>query len=374
MQSQTFKFQLQPEKFSSLPVGSVLPEGWLKTQMRADINGFVGNLDKAVPGLFNDSIYIKRLHKNSIQKDLGNLKDDNEQGTEQYKWWNSETQSNWWDGYIRNVLLLNDTAQIHKLKEYVDKILSTQDADGYLGIYDPELRYKFISENGELWAKTTLCRGLLAYYEYSKDQRVMTALIKTVDNVMNNYPIYKSNPFEAGTDFSGGVAHGLTFTDICDRMFKLTGNEIYRKYALFLYENYSSNITSEKDVQLNSILNSNYLLQSHGVHTYEHIRPLILAAYSTNNDTLKTALSTYLKRIQEVITISGGPIGDEWIQGKISDETFTGYEYCSIQELTDSYSILLQKTGDNSIADKIEKNFIMLLRVLKIRIIPALLI
>lgn len=357
MQSQSFKFQLQPEKFSTFLFGSIIPEGWLKAQMQSDLNGFVGNLDKAVPSLFDDSIYFQRLHKNSIQKDLGNLKDGDASGSEQYKWWNSETQSNWWDGYIRNVLLLNDTTKIHKLKEHIDKILSSQDADGYLGIYDSELRYRFISENGELWAKTTLCRGLLAYYEYYKDQRVMTALIKTVDNVMNNYPIYKSNPFEAGTDFSGGVAHGLTFTDVCDKMYKLTGNEIYRKYALFLYENYSNNITSEKDVQLNSILNPNYLLQSHGVHTYEHIRPLVLAAYSSPSDTLKTALSTYLKRIREVITVSGGPIGDEWIQGKIADETFAGYEYCSIQELTDSYSVLLQKTGDNSVADKIEKTF-----------------
>ena len=357
LQSQTFNFQLQSEKFNSLPFGSVLPEGWLKTQMQGDLNGFVGNLDKVVPRLINDSIYSERLHKNSVLKDLGNVKDIDFEGIEQYKWWNSETQSNWWDGYIRNVLLLNDTARLHQLKQYVDKILATQDADGYLGIYDPELRYKFNAENGELWAKTTLFRGLLAYYEYTNDQRIWTALVKAVDNVMQNYPINKSNPFDAGTKFTGGVAHGLTFTDICDRMYKLSGNDVYRKYALFLYLNFSKNITSEKDVQLNSILNPNYLLQSHGVHTYEHIRPLILAAYSSPNDTLKTALSTYLKRIREVVTISGGPIGDEWIQGKIADETFTGYEYCSIQELTDSYSVLLQKTGDNSVADKIEKTF-----------------
>jgi hypothetical protein len=92
------------EKYKPFPFGTVKPTGWIQTQMEYDINGFVGNLDKLVPDLINDPIYSSgRLHKNSVAKDLGNLKDGDAEGSEQYKWWNSETQSNWWDGYIRNV-------------------------------------------------------------------------------------------------------------------------------------------------------------------------------------------------------------------------------------------------------------------------------
>ena len=76
-------------------------------------------------------------------------------------------------------------------------ILETQDADGYLGIYDQELRCRFESESGELWAKTTLLRGLLAYYEFTSDQKVWNAIVKAVDYVMTNYPIHQSNPFFA---------------------------------------------------------------------------------------------------------------------------------------------------------------------------------
>lgn len=96
------------------------------------------------------------MQKNSVSKDLGNLKAGDAAGEEQYKWWNSETQSNWWDAYIRNAFLLGDTAAMAKVKNYIDRILATQDADGYLGIYDKELRYNFSSENGELWSKATL--------------------------------------------------------------------------------------------------------------------------------------------------------------------------------------------------------------------------
>jgi uncharacterized protein len=346
------------EKFDRLPLGSIKPSGWLKAQMKKDMEGFVGNLDKLVPGLINDPIYgSSRLQKHSKAKDLGNLKEGDAEGDDQYKWWNSETQSNWWDGYIRNAILLEDKAALEKVKKYIYNILATQDADGYLGIYDKELRYKFNSENGELWAKTTLYRSLLAYYEFTRNPNVWQAIIKAVDNVMQNYPLNQSQPFAVGTAFSGGVAHGLTFTDILDRMYQLTGDKKYWDYALFLYRNFSDNYSSEKDVQLKNILNPDYKFQSHGVHTYEHLRPLIVAAYASKNVELQKALSIYLARIVRSTTVTGGPIGDEWIAERQADETHTGYEYCSIHELLDSYTVLLQKGGDSKTADQIETIF-----------------
>ncbi len=202
MSSQEITNTKLSEKYRLLPFGTIKPSGWLKAQMQKDLNGFVGNLDKLVPDLINDPIYSSgRLHKNSEVKDLGNNKEGDAAGSEQYKWWNSETQSNWWDGYIRNAILLNDETALQKVKSYIDGILKTQDEDGYIGIYDKELRYQFNSENGELWSKATLYRGLLAYYEYSKDKELWQALVKAVDNVMTNYPIGKSSPFSSGKEF-----------------------------------------------------------------------------------------------------------------------------------------------------------------------------
>lgn len=346
------------EKYQILPFGSIKPSGWIKTQMQKDVDGFVGNLDKLVPDLINDPIYSSgRLHKNSTVKDLGNNKEGDAEGSEQYKWWNSETQSNWWDGYIRNVLLLNDKAGIKKVEQYIQGVLQSQDADGYIGIYDKDLRYKFNSENGELWAKATMFRGLLAYYEYSNDKILWQAIVKAVDNVMINYPIGKSSPFYSGTAFNGGVSHGLTFTDVLDKMYQITGDTKYTDYALFLYQDFSNTYQSEKDVQLTNILNPNYKLQSHGVHTYEHLRPLIVAAYASNTSELQKALGIYIQRIETTTTLTGGAIGDEWIAGRVADATHTGYEFCSLQELLDSYTVLLQKQGNPKTAETIETIF-----------------
>jgi DUF1680 family protein len=348
--------QNQSEKLQKLPFGTIKPAGWLKEQMQKDIRGYLGNLDQLVPDLINDPIYGSgRLHKNSQAKDLGNLKAGDAEGSEQYKWWNSETQSNWWDAYIRNVFMIDDKVGIEKVNQYVQRILATQDEDGYLGIYDKDLRYNFTSENGELWSKTTLYRGLLAYYEVTKNERVWQALVRAVDNVMANYPINVSSPFSSGNKFNGGVSHGLTFTDVLDKMYQITGDKKYTKYALFLFQDFSKTYQSECDVQLSNILNPNYKLKSHGVHTYEHLRPLIVAAYQ--NKELQKALSIYLDRIKNTTTPTGGPIGDEWIAKRTADATHTGYEYCSIHELLDSYTVLLQKTGNAAVADQVETIF-----------------
>lgn len=356
--SMSLNAQKAIEKYSALPFGSIKPEGWLKEQMQNDLDGFVGHLDELVPDLINDSIYgSERLQKNTKLKDLGNKKDGDAPGDEQYKWWNSETQSNWWDGYIRNVFLVNDAKGIEKVHAYVKSILATQDTSGYIGIYDQEMRYQFNAENGELWSKATLFRGLLAYYEVTKEEKVWIALKRAVENVIRNYPINASSPFSSGTSFNAGVSHGLTFTDVLERMYLFTKEEKYRDYAVFLFNDFSNTYQSEADAQMKNILNPEYKLKSHGVHTFEHLRALIIARYASQNPEMANALDIYLKRLKEATTISGGAIGDEWIAERNAHPTNTGYEYCSLQELLDSYCLLLQKSGNAEIGDLVENTF-----------------
>jgi DUF1680 family protein len=174
---------------------------------------------------------------------------------------------------------------------------------------------------------------------------------------MQNYPINASSPFNSGTSFNGGVSHGLTFTDVLERLYFHSKDEKYREYALFLYNDFSNTYQSEEDVQLKNILSPNYKLKSHGVHTFEHLRALIIAKYASQNTELSKALEIYLERIKNATTISGGAIGDEWIAERNADATHTGYEYCSLQELLDSYGLLFQKSGNAIIGDDIENIF-----------------
>ena len=225
-----------------------------------------------------------------------------------------------------------------------------------MGIYDKELRYKFINENGELWSKTTLLRGLLAWYEYTHDNKVLTAIEKAVQNLMINYPENNSHPFYSIQPNDGGMTHGLVFTDVLENLFRITKSEKYRDYCLFLYKDFSTEVLNE-DAQYKKLIDSSYKLKGHGVHTYEHLRAAAAAYYASGNELLEHALESFLTKIKSTTTVSGGPAGDEWIGGREADETRTGYEYCSLQELMNSYEDLFLKTGETKFGDKTERLF-----------------
>ncbi len=317
-------------------------------------HGFVGHLDELVPDLIlRDDIYgADRLTKAVKTKELGVIAKES-QWEVQFLWWNSETQSNWLDGMIRAALLLDQPDFIEKARVRIEHLLATQDADGYLGIYAPDLRFNFTGENGELWAQASLFRVLLGWYEATEDERVLTAIRRAVDVTMCAYPIGLSHPFDVKDDFAG-VGHGLVFTDILDRLHQLTYDEQYLTYARWLYDEYSRQPLSQDDIQLAHLLDTEYRFKAHGVHTYEHLRSLLTAVFADNDPQMDSALAAALVKLETCLAPSGAPIGDEFIAGREADASETGYEYCSIHELLDAYTHLLQKTGDLHWADRAE--------------------
>lgn len=345
------------EKFTPIAFGDIQPGGWIKKQIQENLDGFTGRLDSLVPSLIvEDDIYGKdRLTKKVKNKDVGALGEDGDWQV-QFLWWNSETQSNWWDGYIRSAILVNDKKHLARVENYVAQILTTQDKDGYLGIYDDELRYNFDNENGELWAKASLLRGLLAWYDYTKDEKVFTAVKRAVDNVMVNWPAETAKPFYSVNPNVGGLSHGLVFTDVLEDIYLKTGNRKYLDYALYLYKDFSVHELNE-DAQFKKLIDKSVMLTGHGVHTYEHLRVVALAYYVSGNPEIKKALDNFLEKIETETTASGGPVGDEWILGKRADATGRGYEYCSLQELLHSYASLYIKSGKSSYGDDIEHLF-----------------
>jgi DUF1680 family protein len=338
-----------------LSFGAIKPSGWLRVQMAHDLeHGFVGHLDELVPGLFaQDDIYgADRLTKTAKTKELGVVAKES-QWEVQFLWWNSETQSNWLDGMARAALLLENPDFIEKARARIAHLLATQDADGYLGIYAPDLRFNFSGENGELWAQASLFRVLLGWHEATGDGRALEAVRRAVEVTLAAYPSAKSHPFDVQNDFAG-VGHGLAFTDVLDRLYQLTGETRYLDYARWLYLEYSRQPLSQDDLQLANLLDPAYRFKAHGVHTYEQIRSPLTAVCAVPDPQLDSALSAALAKLETCLTPSGGPIGDEFIGGRDADASETGYEYCSIHELLDTYTHLLQKTGDLRWADRAE--------------------
>lgn len=342
-----------PSKLQLLPLNEVQPLGWLQKELQKNLNGFTGNLDQLVPDLIvADDIYAaNRLTKQIKNKNVGAISEEGDWQV-QFLWWNSETQSNWLDGFMRTAVLLNDTQMLQKAERIINRLLATQDPDGYIGIYDKELRYKFDNENGELWSKATLYRVLLGWYEYKKDKRILTAVERAVANVMKAYPVYQSHPFHSVNPNAGGLTHGLAFTDVLEQLYALTKKQAYLDYCLFLYKDFSEQVLNE-DAQYSKLLNRELPLKGHGVHTYEHLRSVVAAWYASGNPALQTAVEHFLQKIQRAISPSGGPIGDEFILSRTAD-AMLGYEFCSLHELMAGWVSLLAKSAAASYADRAE--------------------
>ncbi len=293
-----------------------------------------------------------RLTNAVRSKDLGVLAKESRWEV-QFLWWNSETQSNWLDGMARAAVLLDHARYLAKARARIEHLLATQDADGYLGIYAPDLRFNFTSENGELWAQASLLRVLLGWYDATGDAPVLTVVRRAVAVTMQAYPIGQAHPFAVTGDYAG-VGHGLIFTDVLDQLYHLTGDQRYLDYALWLYQEYSRQPLSQDDIQLAHLLDPERRFTAHGVHTYEHLRSLLTAVYAGEDPRMDAALAGYLAKLELCLTPSGGPVGDEHIAGRRADASEIGYEYCSIHELLDSYIHLLQKTGSAQWADRAE--------------------
>lgn len=345
--------RLQSYRF--LPLGAVRPAGWLAAQLTHDLEqGFLGCLDDLVPDLIqHDDIYgADRLTQAVRSKELGVLAKESRWEV-QFLWWNSETQSNWLDGFMHAAVLLDHPQFLERARTRIKHLLATQDDDGYLGIYAPDLRFDFSGENGELWAQASLGRVLLRWYEASRDAGVLQAVRRAVNATMRAYPAGQAHPFAVTNDYAG-VGHGLIITDVLDQLYQLTGDERYLSYALWLYQEYSRQPLSQDDIQLDHLLDPQRPFYAHGVHTYEHLRSLLVATYAADAPFMDAALAFYLAKLERCLTPSGAPIGDEHIGGRQADASETGYEYCSIHELFDSYTHLLQKTGAAQWADRAE--------------------
>jgi DUF1680 family protein len=345
--------------YRRMPSGANTPTGWIAQQMKSDLcTGFVGHLDRLVPQLFADDVYgVHRRTALHSPPDVGAITGADHVHNTQFLWWNAETQSNWRNGWLRHAVLIGTEAQRAQAKAYVDQMLATQDPQGYLGIYAPDLRFHTTGENGELWAQATLLRTLLAYAEATQDSQVVEAVTRAVTYTRNEIKSTGWQPFDQNGGFAG-VSHGLMWVDVLDQLAEMTGDKAWFELAVDLYRNYSTSNVSEADAQQANLLNASRLLRGHGAHTWEHLRAVAMAAMHSNAPELQDALRAFLEKAEVCLTPSGGPIGDEWIASRVADASETGYEYCSIVELFDTYLWLLKSSGALQWADRAEHLFL----------------
>lgn len=326
--------QTSESGFTRLRMGEVKPAGWIEEQIKRDLSGgFAGCLDKLCPEASSD-IFV--THRNTrAAKDSRNAAG--------IMWWNGETEGNWRTGQIMMAYLVDDAEARKQVDGYVGHILASQDADGYLGIFAPDLRY---TEQGELWTQACLLRGLLAYAELTKSDEVLRAVRRAADLTIH---VYRSGE----KPLPVGESHDLMFIDVAERLYDLTGDPNYPEFSLWFYENWSRN-ESKWDATLPSLLDIDKGFFYHGVNTYENVRvPLWLASATARPDLVRASRNALLK-IARYRELSGSSVSQEMIENRPPDPSLTEYEYCATKELQATFQSAFQKTGRAELADLIE--------------------
>jgi hypothetical protein len=331
--------------FTWLTLGEVKPAGWIKAQMVRDLNhGFAGHLGELCHEASSD-IFVS--HRNgSRAENTGNVANNN--------WWNGETEGNWRAGFIMMAYLTEDKQAMQKADDYVRHILSSQDADGYLGVFAPSVRF---SKPGELWTQTCLLRGLLDYCELTGNQQVMQAIVRATDLTMGKYGSGKTPfPYNVGTTTVGGegLSHDIMISDVMERLYDLTGDAKYRDFTLSFYLDVS-HTASNADTSLPSLLNLNSGYVGHGANTYETIRVPFWLWIATGREDLGRASRNALEKLSRYTEPSGSAVSQENVSDLKPDPTFTQYEYCGTKEIQFSLESALQKTGVAQLGDQIEQ-------------------
>jgi len=144
---------LEPNVLEPLPLGSVMPRGWLEFQLNRMTEGLVGRLYETSEFLTPSNGWLK---------------------ADGVGW---EEQPYWFRSFVKLAVLTRNARCLAVARDWVGKILATRDADGWFGPADLKA-HRF--ENGrvlsDLWGHMVMCEALWSWWEYSGDARIMTLL------------------------------------------------------------------------------------------------------------------------------------------------------------------------------------------------------
>jgi hypothetical protein len=346
-ESPAAKFAVEPQ-FQLLRFGEVMPTGWIREQFIRDLkSGFAGRMPEIAPMTCGALIFgVNRNTPDHIQNAGGGS-----WGGAEGAWWKGETEGNWRSGSTMLELLTGLPEQRAQADAKVAYLLKTQDADGYMGIYGPTLRWSSGAvDNGELWTQTCIFRGLIAYYEATGKPEVLQAVERAVQLTMSHYGAGLNDPYGAETQ-----NHNLMFVDVVERLYDLTGNPAYRDFGVYLYRDYSRDMKT--DVALSTLLAADHPFIGHGATTYEGLRVPVWAAYVTGEPVLRAAADEAFAKAWAHVSPTGGPVSNEFIADKPTDPDLGGYEGCGEKEWMTSLLSAAQKTGKAQLAEQAETTF-----------------
>lgn len=350
----TRAFCLAPA-YEPLPLGDIKPRGWIFNQITNDATtGMAGNLQKFRP-THGSATWVEK---------------DGSDGA-------AEMSGNWLDGYVRMAYLTGVPSAKKKADAFVADVLRAREPDGYLSNYPKKDRYRRVGR--ELFNESRINYALLADYELTGNKTVLDAVVKSVRLTMSKYtpankpftfvpgdagfdpnkkPVTEDNVDEGkpAPDKAHSInGHVLMFVDVCEWLYRITGDRAYLDYAKFLYGDYcSSSDVHPDEMKIPNLLNPASPYEGHGAHIAEQMRVPLFLAYADGSDSYPAAARAAYDKLMRYIVPAGAMCSDEGVHDFPPVPT-QGYEYCATTELATSLESAVQKTGAMKYADMTER-------------------
>ena len=171
---------LAASPFIKLPIGSIVPGGWLKHQLELERDGMTGHLEEI-------SKWCK-FEGNAWSSPDG-------QG---HSAW--EELPYWLKGYGDLGYVLKDQQVTDHARKWIDAVLASQEPDGWFG---PRSLKTSLEGKPDLWPHMVMCNVLQSFEEFSQDPRVVPFLSR----------YFKWLNTQSGSNFGAGYWPKIRFGD-----------------------------------------------------------------------------------------------------------------------------------------------------------------
>ena len=341
--------------YKPIPINSVKINGWLEQQSLLAMQGFIGSLPLISKEVWSDVFATGQLGLKSAYGTGNNVA--------KVEWWNGESEGNWLIGWIGHVLLHGKTAEIEQVRTYLNRILSTQGADGYIGMFTAEARATRNFIVGDLWTQSRAILALQLWADYWDDNKIRECISRALDYTINRYrKSDKDLRFNAPSGDSCGAGHDLMFMDALAEQSRQTGDLRFIEFGRELYADYSAGVMDwhETDGQLQTLLSDEPIV-GHGAHAVEFLRVPLALAEHLGDEQYFAAFKNGMAKIERAIGIGGGVKSDEQISLpgiECIPLPENGYEICTMFEMMITLLESVRLTGDFHYLDLAEKLFL----------------
>jgi len=308
---------LKQNAYIKLPLGSIKPEGWLKSQLEAQAAGLTGNVDEFWPDLVNSA-----------------WKGGDGEGWERGPYY--------LDGLVPLAYLLDDEELKTKVKNWIEPILASSRDSGWYGPV----------KNIDRWPLAVSNKVLMQYYEATSDERAVDVLKKYFRYLQDNPPDWPDNHWRGVRAMENAVTGYW--------LYRLTGEPWILETIRSIQENsfdwtsyyekfpWDSLALDEKRIPVQTWTG----LTAHGVNNGMAIKYPGLWYQQSGDERFRSAVFEGIRKYDLHHGQTAGRFScDEHLSGKSPDR---GTELCTVVEFMFSLEELYAILGDNTLADRLE--------------------